>query len=570
MRKLFFLLALSCAVSARAAEDFSTWAHSATLRLNTTSSGANIRKTMVDFPILVRISDSRILSQSQSDGSDLRFASEIGEPLDFQIDRWNPSLGKGEAWVRMPRIDSSSDRNSIKVYWGKPGAAWLSDGKKVFLRSAGYYSVYHMGEGGTLNRSNAVGNWNHAAPKSYEGDERVEGLIGMADSLDGASSGGDYLDLGKGYDTLQAFTFNVWAYVSKAGTAEKLLDLGNGYGENELAFGRPSQGDSLSGLFSGGMMYRASIGAAGAFGAGKWSLFGIAATGKTVTVYKDGAAIASGNLPQQMANLPRLYNYLGQGSADYWNGAFGGATTASTFKGKLDEPQFSFVGHSAEYMKIVYETQRPDSKLYAWEFPSETKLTITEQPTGTIVAEGHAFSLSVMASGVAAIGYQWRKDGNPIAGADGPTYQVAAASLDDAGIYACRVTDGTDTAISRAAAVGVPEDYATWAHRRNIAIDPASARATLSADVANIPILLRMGKRNSAFTQAAEGGRDLRFADADGSPLPYAIERWSGDTAEIWVRVGKVPASGANARITMYWGKSAAGGGGGGRGGGGG
>jgi hypothetical protein len=562
-RILIFLAALGCMRSPRAAEDFSTWAHSATLRLNTTSSGANIRKTMTGTPLLVRITDTRILSQSQSDGSDLRFASETGEPLDFQIDRWNPALGKGEAWVRLPRIDSSSDRQSLKVYWGKPGAAWLSDGKKVFSRSMGYYAVYHMGEGGMQNRTNAVGNWNHAVPIAYEGDERVEGLIGMADSLDGAGIGGDYLDLGKGFDTLSAFTFHVWAYISKAGTGEKILDIGNGYGGDELAFGRPSQGDSLSGLFYGGTLYRASIGAAGALATGKWSLLGITTSGRTVTIYKDGTAIASGNLAQTMPNVSRWYNYLGQsgdiaGGGGSWDEGFGDVPYDGTFCGKLDEPQLSFVGHSAEWMKFAYESQRPDTKLYTWEFPPETRLEITEQPTGTMVAEGHSFSLSVTATGVAAIGYQWLKDGSPLAGANGPIYQVAAATLEDAGIYACRVTDGKDTAISKAAAVGVPEDYATWAHQRKIVLDPKSAGAPLSADVANIPILLHLGKQNPAFAGAADGGRDLRFADAEGSPLPYAIERWTSDTAEVWVRVGKVPAAGAHAFVTLYWGKSAA------------
>lgn len=566
-RMFLFILAMGCAASPRAAEDFTGWDHSAVIRLNTTAVGANIKKTMTDVPLLVRITDSRIISQSQSDGSDVRFASELGAPLDFQIERWNPALRKGEAWVRLPRIDSSSDRQSIKVFWGKPGAAWISDGKKVFLRSAGFYAVYHMGEGGTLARTNSVGNWNHATPNSYEGDERVEGLIGMADSLDGAGTGGDFLDLGKGFDTLQNFTFNVWAFVPKTGKAEKpdmILDLGTGFGTNGFTFGR-SQGDSLAGLFYfDGFTPRATMGASAAFGQKIWSQLGIAVQGKSVTLYKDGAAIATGNLSQAMSNMSRLYNYIGRSANAGYGfggpGGFGGpaATDESAYAGKLDEPEFSFVGHTAEWMKLMYESQRPDSKLYAWEFPAETKLEITEQPEGAIVAEGHSFTLSVMATGVAAVEYQWLKDGEPITGADGPVYQVAAASLDDAGIYACRVTDGKETALSKAAAIGVPEDYATWAHRRGVVLDPKAAGASLSAEVANIPILLRLGKGNPAFSGAAEGGRDLRFAGAGGSALPYAIESWTADTALVWVRLGGVPASGANASVTMYWGKSAA------------
>src|SRR6185369_14799632 len=106
-RIFFSLLLVACAGRAGAAEDFSTWAHSAKLHINTTSTGADVKKPMTDVPLLVRISDIRILSQAASDGSDLRFASESGTALNFQIERWAPAQGKAEIWLRMPQIDSS-------------------------------------------------------------------------------------------------------------------------------------------------------------------------------------------------------------------------------------------------------------------------------------------------------------------------------------------------------------------------------------------------------------------------------------------------------------------------------
>ncbi|MBW8890372.1 MAG: DUF2341 domain-containing protein [Fibrobacteres bacterium] len=567
-RLFLLLLLLGGAGSSRAAEDFSTWAHSAKLHINTTSSGADVRKTLTDVPLLVRITDSRILSQAASDGSDLRFAAGTGSALGFQIERWSPSLGKAEVWVRMPQIDSSSDKQFINVYWGKPGATWLSDGSKVFTRSEGYYAVYHLGEGGTQTRANSVGNWNHATPKNYEGDERVEGIIGMADSLDGAALGGDYLDLGSGFDSLNSFTFNLWAYDVNGKIAAQFLDLGRtattgpgpgplpgpGPVTEELQFGQPAQGDSLSGVFNQGNFFPASIGAAKAVTTGKWAFYGITIANTTVSVYKDGAKIASGSLPQAMRIQIRTLNSIGQGRQG--TGGIGpGSATGSSFAGMIDEAQLSYASHSADWMKFTYEGQRPDPKLYSWEFPPEIKLAITTQPEGLTVAEGHAFTLTVAAEASGAIKYRWMKDGTPISGAFSAEFQNDLADLADAGLYTCRVTDGTDTLFSKAAAVIVPEDLSSWAHSRKIILN-ANAALSLSGDVANVPVLIRLGHANFDFNQAAPGGRDLRFA-AGGAPLAFGIERWASDTAEVWVRLDKVSAAGGDA-FTMYWGRSAA------------
>jgi len=548
------LLLLGGVGSSRAAEDFSTWAHSAKLHINTTSTGADVKNPMTEVPMLVRITDSRILSQSASDGSDLRFESSTGSALSFQIERWSPSLGKAEVWVRMPQVDSSSDKQFINVYWGKPGAAWLSDGSGVFGKS-GYKAVYHLGEGGTQTRTNSAGNWNHATPKNYDGDERVEGVIGMADSLDGSSFGGDYLELGSGFDSLQSFSFNLWAYDLTGNTAALFLDLGRSVGgSDEFQFGQPSQGDSLAGIFYQGGFYPASVGAGKILTTGKWSFYGITVASKTVSIYKDGAKIASGTLPKEMPVTSRSVNTIGQGRQSY-GGFFGSASSGGTFAGKIDEPEFSYYGHTADWMKFSYESQRPDSKMYSWEFPPEIKLSITTQPEGLTVAEGHAFVLTVAAQASGAIEYRWLKDGTLISGATSAEYHNDLADLADAGLYACRITDGKDTLLSKAAAVIVPEDLSSWAHSRKIILN-ASAAVSLSGDVANVPVLIRLGHGNFDFNQAAPEGRDLRFA-AGGAPLAFGIERWASDTAEVWVRLDKVSAAGGDA-FTMYWGKSAA------------
>lgn len=542
---------LCAAPAARAAEDFSTWAHSAKLRINTSATGANVHKIVPDFAMLVRIKDSRILSQSMPSGADLRFSDRDGLPLDFQIERWAPATGKAEAWVRVPQVDSNSDNQWINVHWGKPGSPWLSDGAKVFLRHSAYSIVYHLGEGGTQVRANSVGNWNHAKPVNYDGDERVEGVIGMADSLDGALRG-DYLDLGAGFDTLNNFAFNVWAFHAKPSVWERFLDLGNGDSDDNFVFARLDLSDTLTALgfspldvFGSEELGRVSAGRA--IEKRKWAFYGVTVSGSSVTLYKNGVAIASGNWIRPLAINKRQRNYIGHSN---W------AQDDQDFSGILDEAQIASGFHSADWMKLSYESQRPDAKMFAWEFPPEIKLAITAQPVGLTVSEGKPFSLSIAAAASATPAFQWSKDGSPLAGAVAATLNVAAATLSDAGLYSCRVTDGKDTLVSRSVAVAVPEDFSTWAHSKKVYVNAVAAG--LEADVANIPILVRLGKGSLDFAEAAEGGKDLRFADADGTPLPHALEQWGQDTALAWVRVPKVAAGDNQGYLTLYWGKAAA------------
>jgi autotransporter-associated beta strand protein len=80
---------------------------------------------------------------------------------------------------------------------------------------------------------------------------------------------------------------------------------------------------------------------------------------------------------------------------------------------------------------------------------------INESPHDASIGEGRGFTLSVSASGAAPKSYQWRKDGDVIAGAVARTYQVSSATPGDAGAYAVTVTNPLGSATSQAAAVAV-------------------------------------------------------------------------------------------------------------------
>jgi hypothetical protein len=95
-----------------------------------------------------------------------------------------------------------------------------------------------------------------------------------------------------------------------------------------------------------------------------------------------------------------------------------------------------------------------------------------------------------------------------------------------------------------------------WAHSKNLYLNTSATGADITSNIINFPILIRLNSGNFDFSQAQPTGSDIRFNKADGSRLPYEIERWdrSGSRAEIWVKIDTVYGNNENQYITMYWG----------------
>ncbi len=75
-------------------------------------------------------------------------------------------------------------------------------------------------------------------------------------------------------------------------------------------------------------------------------------------------------------------------------------------------------------------------------------VAITTQPVDQTVAEGNPFTVFVAATGEAPLTYQWLKDDVDITGATDPTYTVTSATMSDAGVYTCNVTNICGTVTS--------------------------------------------------------------------------------------------------------------------------
>ncbi len=79
--------------------------------------------------------------------------------------------------------------------------------------------------------------------------------------------------------------------------------------------------------------------------------------------------------------------------------------------------------------------------------------SITLQPVGTNISMGSNFTLRVAATGTGTLRYQWRLNGQSVAGATNSVYAVASAQWSDGGIYEVLVSDAIGTRTSQPAPV---------------------------------------------------------------------------------------------------------------------
>ncbi len=119
----------------------------------------------------------------------------------------------------------------------------------------------------------------------------------------------------------------------------------------------------------------------------------------------------------------------------HWGNAEGTRADAEFFVGQLSSRMTTMVNTPAEGFLL----EVPDTVAFA------------EHPASQTIAPGASATLSVQATGVGALSYQWRRNGVVVAGATGASLAIAAATAANAGDYTVTVTDSSGPLTSRMA-----------------------------------------------------------------------------------------------------------------------
>jgi len=288
---------------------------------------------LTNIPVLINLSTNipsfDYAQFSSHDGADLRFVTQDGTALSYEIETWNPD-GESHVWVRLPELTPSGA--TIWAYWGNlattnlPAAAL--DGS---LWSSGYSAVWHLSNDDTRDATT------HGNVLTFNGVRHGDnGIAGSAVGLDGQDAirtaapftwdGGD-------------FTASAWVrHQATSDDPQTLVAYGNPTVGERVLLGFASR-ETMTFGFPGRKQVTAPAPSDGAWHhwAGVYTR-----TNGNLSLFCDGTRLGSGSTTA--SNLPLAQATLRIGED------FGDARLA----GVVDEVRFAAVARSEDWIQATY------------------------------------------------------------------------------------------------------------------------------------------------------------------------------------------------------------------------
>ena len=343
-----------------AQENYSQWTSSRDVILNTKASGANVTATQVNFPVLIRLtaSDSAVFTGALVTGADIRFARTSGKHLPFQIEQWNAATKTAAIWVLVDTIKGSDSAASVKMFWGKAGAADSSKGSAVFDTTNGFQAVWHLNEATGATNNDATINAFSGTPTAMTD---VAGVIGNAKLFNGTSSVMKTTGTATGKLAFPARgTFTVSAWFNSDTTIGPNYIVSKGQNHYSIYFRSSNAGFAFC---EGAGTVRESAEFLPLTGLNKRWVYGVGVrNGASIALYLDGA-LASNTLKSTNTARNDTFTVMIGKRAD------GDGTSSfahSWFSGMIDEAEISNVARSADWIKLSYESQKASASLISF------------------------------------------------------------------------------------------------------------------------------------------------------------------------------------------------------------
>ncbi len=168
---------------------------------------------------------------------------------------------------------------------------------------------------------------------------------------------------------------------------------------------------------------------------------------------------------------------------------------------------------------------------------------ISAQPTSVTVAVGATTTLSVSATGDAAMIFQWRKDGSPIDGATSPSLKLSNVQAADAGGYYVVVSEATGSATSSVAVVNVGGPASAGVPQINT--QPPSVAVSAGT---NVVLSVSVTSDLAVSYQWRKGGQPI---DGATSPSLTLTNIQAADTGEYYVVVSEFTGSATSTTASL-------------------
>ena len=340
----------------------SEWSHALRIGIDTTSAGANVRETVANFPLLVRLRATNFaFSEARSDGADIRFVDAGGQNLDHEIERWDSATSTAELWVLVPSIAADSSGNFISMYWGNPLATPTASSAPVF---GAFTCVYHMNfelDGVTTRLADASGHANTGLVQNpSSATPHREGIAGPATALDGQ---GVFLATTTRLPNSRSVSISLW-FRTTSTTRAGLAGFAGKQSGSDVVFDRAIWLDELGrlsfGVLHGGAF--ATVSSLVSFNDGDWHQVVARFAGSGQYLFADGESVADDQSDSGTDPLAGYWRFGEEPLASQTSATTDAAVPAGNFfAGSLDEIRVSTDEASDAWIRLAYATQRPDA-----------------------------------------------------------------------------------------------------------------------------------------------------------------------------------------------------------------
>ncbi len=314
---------------------------------------------LVNFPVLITITDGSLLSLVQEDGDDIAFTDYGNAQLAHEIESYNSSTGDLVIWVNVPNLSATED-TILYMYFGNREAGNQQTPASVW--DADYVLVQHLGETtGTHRDSTSYGN--DGTPYTLASQDAV-GQIDGADEFSGITGQVDVgtdtsLDV---FGPNQDFSISLWSKRDDLTNLDGMFAAGaDGSGGIVLATANDNE-DDLRFLSPGNTVDLETNGDV---------------IGDTDWHFISATADRDGNFHFWIDGIPVFTQTIASSAGENWNRISDtykiGVDRSENhpFDGILDEIRLSRIVRSPGWIRTSYNNQRAPNAFYS----------ITQDPT---------------------------------------------------------------------------------------------------------------------------------------------------------------------------------------------
>ena len=168
---------------------------------------------LVDFPVLIQKteSDAAFWDIVRSDCYDLRFTDSDGQTvIPYSIQKCDSDEKDLLVWVKVPRVDASSDTDYIYMYYGIDDP--MADVSSTDTWNANHLGVWHLDDANEATIADETSNENNGV---NHGVTSTSGKIGNAASFDSVG----YVEVGDEVTKPGQFSMSVWLKPQSWGNA---------------------------------------------------------------------------------------------------------------------------------------------------------------------------------------------------------------------------------------------------------------------------------------------------------------------------------------------------------------